>query len=326
MDDPVGTVLAAAFPDREVDAVADPGPSWNDANRTVEVSFADDRSPGRVFLKVTLDGGGGRRERERAVTAYVRAAGTVPVPEVVAADPEADAPHLATAPVPGRLLHRVWHDADEERQRALAATVGDALARIHARRFETPGHVVGGDADGLRIDGAPWPDVLRDRIELFRSLADPVRFDHHFDAVAAAVERNRDLLTGVPAALLHGDPAMPNCFLPPDADSGASLGFLDWEIAHVGDPVREVRRAERQLFEPLFGEPDPRLVAAFREGYRERAGGFPAGHEDRRPVYDALTYLGVSGYLEEHATHREASREELATAMAAEMDRLLSRI
>ncbi|WP_343123566.1 hypothetical protein [Haloparvum sedimenti] len=136
----------------------------------------------------------------------------------------------------------------------------------------------------------------------------------------------------MPAALLHGDPAMPNCFLTPrfancdPPGPAAVLGLLDWEIAHVGDPVREIRRAERQLFEPPFGAPDERLLAAFRDAYRQRAGGLPAGHDERRPVYDAPTYLGVSGYLDEHAAHRERSREELATAMAAEMDRLLSQI
>ncbi|WP_343123567.1 phosphotransferase [Haloparvum sedimenti] len=133
MDDRVERALAAAFPDREVEAVEDPGPSWNDANRTVEVTFADDRSPGRVFLKAALDGDGSRGTRERAVTDYVRANGAVPVPEVVAADLEADVPYLATAPIAGRILHRVWHDAADERRRALAAAVGDALARASTR-------------------------------------------------------------------------------------------------------------------------------------------------------------------------------------------------
>ncbi|WP_049888764.1 phosphotransferase [Natronococcus occultus] len=41
---------------------------------------------------------------------------------------------------------------------------------------------------------------------------------------------------------VHGDPARPNC-----VRGAAGTGFVDWELVHVGDPARELHRAEDQL-------------------------------------------------------------------------------
>lgn len=316
MDDALRSALGAAFPDRDVDDVRGTGPSWNDANRTVAVAFADG---GRAYLKVAADGDGTRVARERAVLAYAGATCGVAVPRVLASDPDADVPYLATAPLAGRSLLEPWAAAGEPGRAELARRVGRALATVHADRFEAHGQVTGGGADGLDVRTAPWPDVLAERIEGTRELAPCDRFDGHFDDVLAAVAGSRDLLDDAPAALVHGDPAKPNCFVDDDG-----VGLVDWELAHVGDPARELHRARDQLLGGLRTDAPDRLVAALREGYADRAGGLPDGFAERRPVYGAVRFLGVSGYFDRWAEFADEPRDELAAWVDAEMDRRLA--
>lgn len=318
MDSRIASALEAAFPDREVATVQSTGPSWNDGNRTVGVEFADERT---VYLKIATDGDGSRIARERAVVDYVAANSGVPVPTVLASDAERRIPYLATAPVPGRSFLEVWAESDVDRRAALARQVGAALADVHALRFEEHGHVVGGGANGLELDAGPWTDVLVDRIGDMRALASDDRFDHHFDEVIAAVEANRELLDDAPAALLHGDPAQPNCF---HTDDG--VGLLDWEIAYVGDPARDLYRARDQQLRPFRDDAPEQVVNALYDGYRERAGGLPDGFEARRPVYEAVGFLKTSGYLDKYADYLDEPAEELAEWVRDEMERKLAKI
>ena len=318
MDGRTESVLEHAFPDRTVDAVRSTGPSWNEKNRTVGLDFADGQT---IFLKTATDGDGSRIARERSVIVYVNENSEVPVPTVLSSDTDEPVPYLATAAVSGRGLIRYWSDSDVTERAALARQVGTALASVHELRFENHGHVTGGDANGLELETGPWTDVLVDKIDETRMLSPSDRFEHHFDEVTAAVEANRELLNDAPAALLHGDPAQPNCFR---GDDG--VGFLDWEIAHVGDPVRDIHRARDQQFEPLLGDAPKQIVTAFYDGYRERAGGLPAGFEDRRPVYEAVRLLGVSGFFEKTAAFVDEPTEELAEWVRSEMNRRLDEI
>ncbi|MFC4552501.1 MULTISPECIES: phosphotransferase family protein [Halorussus] len=326
MDERLAAALDAAFTDREVTELGSTGPSWNDHNRTVRVEFADGRA---AYLKYATDGDGSRVARERAVLEYVGANSEVPVPTVLASDADGTplergdgaVPYLSTAPVRGANLLDRWSGASPDERAALAWEVGAALAGVHERRFDGHGHVVGGGAGGLELRTGPWTGVLVDKIGEMRAMAPADRFDHHFDEVAAAVEANRDLLDDAPAALLHGDTAQPNCFR---GESG--VGFLDWEIAHVGDPARDLHRACDQQFGSLRGDAPEELTSALYEGYRERAGGLPDGYEDRRPVYEAVRFLGTSGYVEKVAEYADEPVEELAAWVDEEMDRRLAAI
>lgn len=318
MDEQVASVLRRAFLDREVEAVGDTGPSWNDQNRTVRVEFADGEP---TYLKLVVDGNGTRIARESAVIDYVRANCEVPTPTVLASDADAEVPYLATAPMEGQNLLAAWQDADADERAAMAREVGRALAGVHAIRFEDHGRVGGGGAGGLELRTAPWTDVLVEQIGEMRSLASSDRFDHHFDEVIAAVEANRETLDDAPAALLHGDPARPNCFRTDDG-----IGFIDWENAHVGDPAREIHRARDQQFDSLRSAGPEQVVSAFREGYREQAGGLPAGFEDRRPVYEAVRFLGTSGFFDKWVEFADESPDELAEWTCEEMDRRLAEI
>ncbi|MEF8773988.1 MAG: phosphotransferase [Halobacteriales archaeon] len=317
-DEALAAALEAAFPDRTVAAVDDTGPSWNEANRTAAVRFGDG---GRAFLKLATDGESARVVRERAAIGHVRVNREVGAPEVLASDPDHDSPYLATAPIAGQPLHRLWADADEDGRDRLARAVGRALAALHAERFPEHGRIRGGGSEGLDLDAAPWPDVLAATVAEMRALAVSERYDGLYDDVLAAVEANRDLLSGAPAALLHGDPAKPNAFR-----AGSRVGFVDWERAHVGDPARELVRVREQQLDPLRGSAPERLVAALHAGYREHAGGLPEGFAQRRPVYEAVRLLGVAGFFEHHVAFLDADPEELGTWLEDEMARRLDAV
>ncbi|MFC5971068.1 phosphotransferase family protein [Halomarina salina] len=315
--DPIATALDAAFPHRAVTDLTGTGPSWNELNETVGVAFADDE---RAYCKIATDGDGTRIRRERAVVDYVGANGDVPVPTVLASDPDARVPYLATAPVDGPNLLDEWDGADVTGRAALARRVGASLARLHRLRFDVPGHVVGGDADALDLDTASWTDVLLDWVEWYRGYSPSDRFDHHFDAVLDAVESNRGLLDDAPAALLHCDTAKPNCFVGDDA-----VGFLDWEIALVGDPVWDLHRGRCYLDGVRVTGPEA-IVDGFFEGYRETADGLPAGYDERVPVYRPVWLLSWSGFFDNYLQFVEESPEELAEWVEREMDRRLGAI
>ncbi|EMA63489.1 aminoglycoside phosphotransferase [Halorubrum distributum JCM 13561] len=336
--DPIDRALAAAFPDREVDRLTGVGPSWNGANETVGVAFADG---GRAFLKVALADESNRLARARAVLRYVGAHGQLPVPKVLAADPDGDPAYLATAPAPGRGLLDVYEAASDDGRERLLRRVGRALAALHADRFASHGEIVGAGTErgsaaegaatagpdaqtGLAIEFAPWTDVLLATVERTREIGTSERLADHYDAVVDCVRANRDLLDGAPAALLHGDVTKPNLFVTAegdgaDATAGAGVAAIDWELSHVGDPARDLVRAEDQLLNGFDSTGPERFAAALREGYRERAGGLPAGFERRRPVYEVVRMLGRSGFIDQWVPYLDEPLDALVDRADAEL-------
>ncbi|WP_436930200.1 phosphotransferase family protein [Halosimplex halobium] len=307
----VEAALDEAFPGRAVAERSGTGPSWNDANRTVRVEFADGDA---AFLKVAVDGDGSRIATERAVIPYVATHCDVAVPTILAAGTAASTPYLATAPMDGANFHRPWADWSTDERAAEIERVGAALAEIHALEFDRHGRVVGGDAGGLTVETDSWTGTLVAVIERERRLASTDRYDHYFDEVVEAVRANAAVLDRAPAALVHGDAAMPNVFR-----TESAVGFIDWELTHVGDPARELHRVEDRLADAgdAAGE---RLVAAFRDGYRRRAGALPDGHAERAPVYDAVRLLGTAGFFDRHVEHVDRTPAEAAERLEAELD------
>ncbi|WP_424014837.1 phosphotransferase family protein [Halorubrum xinjiangense] len=332
--------LRAAFPDRTVDRVTGVGPSWNGANETVGVVFADGE---RAFLKVALADESDRLARERAVLGYVEEHGPLPVPEVVAADPDGDPAYLATAPAPGRGLLEVYEAASDRERERLLRRVGAALAALHADRFASHGEIVGTGAErgtaaderatdertadcgptepagsprsaGLAIEFASWTDVLLATIERTREIGTSERLADHYDAVVDCVRANRDLLDGAPAALVHGDITKPNLFV-----DGNAVAAIDWELSHVGDPARDLVRAEDQLLNGFDSTGPDRFAAALRDGYRERAGGLPKGFERRRPIYEVVRMLGRSGFIDQWVPYLDEPLDDLVERADAEL-------
>ncbi|WP_281193792.1 phosphotransferase family protein [Halorubrum sp. F4] len=353
MDDPVEAALAAAFPDRRVEGLVGVGPSWNGGNETVGVDFADGD---RAYLKVAIAGDGSRIARERAVLEYVSARRPIPVPAVLAADPDADVPYLATAPAPGRDLHEILEAADDDRREALLRRVGATLATLHAERFESHGEIVGrggrvgvgeavdGGSDdvvpGLDVETASWTDTLLATIERTREIGTTDRLARHFDAAIDCVESNRERLDGAPAALLHGDVAPPNAFLSEEGRTGgvagdgtedgagddSCVGLLDWELSHVGDPARDLVRARDQLCNGFDYEGPERFGEAVYAGYRDRAGGLPEGFADRRPIYRVVRVLGRSGFLDQWVTYLDEPMTDLVERIDAELETRLAAV
>lgn len=346
MEETVGTALGEAFPGRVIDRTFGVGPSWNGANETVGVAFADG---GRAFCKVAVAGDGSRIARELAVLRYLDAERSISGPEVLAGDPDASVPYLVTAPAPGRGLLGVWEEAEETQREALLRRVGATLATLHAERFETHAEILGGGDEsetgmrgesGLILDPAPWPDVLRATIERTREIGTSERLADHYDAVFDCVEANRDRLGGAPAALLHGDVAKPNLFVvdkaeseagaesEADANSDAEYGPdagpdgivpIDWELAHIGDPTRDLVRAEDQLLNGFDSRGPERYADALYKGYRDRAGGLPPGFAERRPVYEVVRMLGRSGFIDQWATYLDEPIDDLVDRANAEL-------
>ncbi len=316
MDERVAAALDDAFPGRGVASVEPTGPSWNEENRTVSVEFDDG---GAVYLKTTT-GDGTRFARERAVVAHVAANSAAPVPRVLACDPHEDVPYLVTAPIEGEGLLGPWYDRDVEDRLPLVRAVGRTLARVHGLRFEGHGRIVGGSSERLEVDAKPWPDLLVEQLREARRIAPSKRFDHHYDAVIGAVEGNRESLSAAPAALCHGDPAIPNCFL---ADR---VGLLDWERAHAGDPARDLYRARRQQLDSMREDAPGELVAALYDGYREERGGLPEGFAERRPVYEAVWFLSYSGFFDNWVELLDESPDELAAWVERGMERRLAAV
>lgn len=316
MDAQTEAALRHAFPDRSVAEVGSTGPSWNDLNRTVELTFADGET---VYLKISTTGDGERIARERALLDYVGANVDVPVPTVTATEPDFEVPYLATPAVEGESLIRRWGRGDTAERRDLVTAIGRTFATLHAERFDRHGRILGGDADGLERETGSWIDVLVGQIEQKRRIAPGERFPDCFDRVIDAVESNREVLDGAPAALLHGDPAHPNGFL-----VNGRVGLLDWEIAHVGDPARELHRMRTQLLESQYFDVADELETVLFDAYRETAGSLPDGFEKRREIYEAVGYLGKAGFFSKWAPDDERPNDEIADAVAAELERRLA--
>ena len=205
------------------------------------------------------------------------------------------------------------------------------------------GDVTGGGA-GLELETADWTDVLCATIERTREIGTTDRLEGHFAAVRDCVEANRDVLDGAPAALLHGDVAKPNAFVVdrdrgsdgergrgPDADiendaGSPGIALIDWELAHVGDPARDLVRARDQLCNGFDTDGPSRLGEAVYAGYRARAGGLPEGFAARRPIYRVVRVLGRSGFIDQWATYLDEPVEDLVDRIDAELDSRLDAV
>lgn len=336
MSDRVTTVLTGAFPNRSVDRFFDTGLSWNGGNETLGVVFADGS---HAFCKVATDGDRRRIARERAVLRHVKSERCLDVPDVLAFDPDAAMPYLVMEPAPGRELLGVWERASDTERRVLLRGIGALLATLHADRFERAGEILGetatrGESIDLTLDAAPWPDVLRSTIDRTRTIGTSERLTDHYDAVIDCVERNRDRLTNAPAALLHGDVAKPNLFVDVGDRSAASeptagpddVVPIDWELAHVGDPTRDLVRAEDQLLNGFDTGGPERFKTALYAGYREQAGGLPSGFVDRAPIYRVVRILGRSGFIDQWATYLDEPMDALVRRADGELQARLDAV
>ncbi len=154
----------------------------------------------------------------------VGAAG-VPVPAVVAVLQPADGlgEGFVMARLPGETLGRRIAAAHRP---ALAWQVGAALARIH----------------GVDLTGAPPLRLSQPRAEVAHLAAWHARHGTVRPVFQLAL---RWLADQAPAdvaqpALVHGDFRNGNLMVDLNADGGALVGVLDWELAYLGDPMADL--------------------------------------------------------------------------------------
>lgn len=180
-------------------------------------SFTLDGRP--LVLRRDPDGAprSGAMRREAALLRAASAAG-VPVPEVFDADDTSIVmQHLDGEAIARRILR------DDEFATARERLVGQcaaALARLHSR-------VGVDDVDGLPEDPDP--------IATLRGLLD--RFGEPHPALELALLRlDSTRPSSTRRTVVHGDFRLGNWMV----DADGLVGALDWELAHIGDPVEDL--------------------------------------------------------------------------------------
>jgi aminoglycoside phosphotransferase (APT) family kinase protein len=314
MGDRLDDAVRAAFPARTVEAVEEQ--ETRPGNATALVTFADGRT---VFLKTATDGRC-RLVRETAATRYAATHCSIGTPAVVAADPHGDPPYLATEPLAGIALAEPWGDADHDARVRLLRRAGRTIADVHDARFDRPGRIVGGTADGLELAVDTWPETLAATVEERAADLFADRFDGMPGRLVETVREAAPLLEGASATLLHGDPTRTNCRLDPP-------GLLDWERALVGDPALDLVDAVGYLVDQVDVDEDDRaeLTHALHDGYRERAGSLPDDLDRRRPLYSAVAFLLTPQTFELWTPQVDQPTEELAAWVREEFDSRLAR-
>ncbi|WP_237737202.1 MULTISPECIES: phosphotransferase family protein [Rhodococcus] len=297
LEDGVRAVLTAAYGTGTT--VGEPRQLTGGASR--QVWAVDAESPDGRPLPVVLrrdPPGHGDAARMRAEVACLRATASagVPVPVVLASGdtaPGIDAPYLLMDRVEGEALpRRLQQDPAFEAVRShLAVDMGYVLGRIHRTPLDT-------------LDMLDATDPV-DAIEaVYRDLNDPR------PAVEAGLRWLRDHRpTDRPNTLVHGDFRIGNLLV---AGTGIR-GVLDWELAHLGNPVEDLGwlcvRAWR------FGAPAPVAGIGTREqlldGYEKATGTRPSVAELHWwEAFGTLRWLVLSRFqAERHFGGAEPSLE-----------------
>jgi len=172
-----------------------------------------------------------QRQRDGAVrpmtteVAVLRAAheGGVAVPEVVVDGGASTAlgnPFMVVRAVEGETIARkILRDDEFSAARArLTADIGTAMARLHSLPPQS--------APGL---------VEQDEVATYRRVLDDLGEPHPvFEVAFRWLEANRPASTE--RAIVHGDFRLGNVMV----DGNGLVAVLDWELAHVGDPMEDL--------------------------------------------------------------------------------------
>jgi aminoglycoside phosphotransferase (APT) family kinase protein len=199
-------------------------------------------------------GGGMRSEAKLLVAA---AAAGVPVARLRYDGTDHDRPFIVTEAVEGETIARkILRDEEWAPVRPkLAAQCGEALAAIHR----------------IPVDAAPELEH-QDQITQYRDVLDLLGEPHPaFELGFRWLERNRPPSTGV--AVVHGDFRHGNFIVGPDG----LRAVLDWEIAHLGDPMEDLGWL---------------CVKAWRFGAKPPVGGF-GQYDDLFSAYAAAAGVAV---------------------------------
>ncbi len=188
------------------------------------------------------------REAEFAVLAAVRDAG-LPVPEVLWLDADGgvlDRPYFVMERLPGQ-PPRPLHGPERT---ALSHELGELLARLHgidAHRLNLALHRPRDAAAGARAELERWAR---------RYAADRLGAMPLLGGLLAWLQANvPDTSSSSSVTLLWGDAGPHNLLV----HEGHISALLDWELAHIGDPLDDLAVAQWSCLDVL--DPDELLVA-----------------------------------------------------------------
>lgn len=305
--DLLADAVIRAFPGRSVEGI-----SPQNSRRGNEVGFVT-FSDGRVAYIKTATDSNRRLAREIAATRYAKANCSIKTPEVFGSDMNGSVPYLATAPLPGTPLIDLWTD-DPDRG-ALIRQAGRAIAGVHETRFNSPGRIVGGDADSLELTNETWTETLCETIQWRADDWFADRFEDIPERLIETLRKAELLLDGADARLLHADCSRINLRHDPN-------GLLDWERATVGDPAFDLVDAHGHLIDQVDVDESERdaLTEALYDGYREQRGCLPPELERREPLYRAVAHLVVPQTFEDWAPTLETPDDELADQVRTEFE------
>jgi aminoglycoside phosphotransferase (APT) family kinase protein len=175
-----------------------------------------------LILQRQRDGASRGMGSEAEVLRAARAGG-VKVPELVVDGSDSRAlgnPFLVVAAVEGETIARkiLRDDRFSSARRALTADIGTAMAKLHA------------------IDPGEAPSLVeQDQVAFYRQVLDDLGQPHPmFEVAFRWLETNRPATTGT--RIVHGDFRLGNVMV----DENGLAAVLDWELAHVGDPMEDL--------------------------------------------------------------------------------------
>jgi aminoglycoside phosphotransferase (APT) family kinase protein len=181
------------------------------------------RADGRDLILQRQRAGDSREMANEAAVLRAAAHAGVPVAELVASesgDTPLGASFMVSAAVEGETIARkILRDDDYVIAReVLAADLGGALARLHA----LPADAVPGLAE-------------TDQVTQYREMLDVLAQPHPtFELAFRWLDSHRP--AGAGRAIVHGDFRLGNVIVGPDG----LRAVLDWELAHVGDPMEDL--------------------------------------------------------------------------------------
>lgn len=243
---------------------------------------------GKFVLRRYLRGNTCAVERDLAL----RMTGVVPVPEVVAADPDGTAagePVLLSRFAEGIMLDRVVTGLGDGEAEELGRAVGSVLAAIGTIRFPAPGFFA-----GAGLSPAPAGSDTADLVAFTANRAHDLALGSRDKAALLALaEHDRQVLADVApvARLVHSDFNGKNLLVARGGDRWSVTAVLDWEFAYSGNPLADVGNMLR--FPEGFGP-------AFANGFVAGRGPLPDGW---REVSAALDLFALVDLLTLPATH-----------------------
>jgi aminoglycoside phosphotransferase (APT) family kinase protein len=217
---------------------------------------------------------------------------TVPVPELVRADPSGDPPFALFRYVEGITFRELRRSGDAEASAQAAHSAGETLAAIHRFTFDRPGWI--GPGAVVTEDPPRIPEFVEERIDdarvrpIVRSAAGEL----------AAMSRQ--------TRLAHGDFNQRNVIVRRHGGRWRVAAVLDWEFAVSGTPLMDIGNFLRYHELPIAS------------GYREAGGVLP---HDWRRLSMLVDLAGLASVLSDPETPAEARAE--ATVI---LERYLARL